>query len=133
MSSNFTWKFRYFRNLAWFLCKTAFLRGLKFHFFKIRGPEIEFSNIAYFIELVAKSCLFEFVVSDPVPVKKVEIFEIFEILLDFCWKIAYFEGSKISIFQNSGSRNWIFQYRLFHRISRQKLPIWSCSPKSRTN
>ena len=54
--------------------------------FKIRGPETEFSDLAYVIKLVIKSGRIDVIVSDPVLDKKVEIFEIFEILLDFCWK-----------------------------------------------
>ena len=75
----------------WFAKKSAksaqighFLKKLQN--FKIRGPETEFSDLAYVIVLVVKKCLFDVVVPSPILICKVEIFEIFEILLDFCWK-----------------------------------------------
>ena len=75
----------------WFAKKSAksaqighFLKKLQN--LKIRGPETEFSDLAYVIVLVVKKCLFDVVVPSPILICKVEIFEIFEILLDFCWK-----------------------------------------------
>ena len=48
-----------------------------------------------------------------------------------CPNRPFFE--KISKSQNSGSRNRIFRSRLCHRFSRQKVPIWCCSPITHTH